>query len=224
VTTEIRAGGLAELLAHLTVSTAQALIICPLRTAGEIEAHDAEAVHTALRERYGAEVDLLHGALPETAKLAAMERFRSGQTRVLVATTVVEVGVDVPTVTLLAVLDADRFGLAQLHQLRGRLGRGALPGTCLLLHAPSADASRLAVLAQSDDGLAIAEADLAERGPGELLGTRQHGLFRLRIADLARDLDLLQRAHQGLRERRQPLPPELARWIPSDEGATAVAG
>jgi ATP-dependent DNA helicase RecG len=124
-----------------------------------------------------------------------MERFAAGHTRVLVSTTVVEVGLDVPGATVVIVLDAERFGLAQLHQLRGRVGRGDRPGRCLLLHRDPDASERLAVLVRHDDGLAIADADLRERGPGELLGTAQHGAAALKIADLPDDLDLLQNAH-----------------------------
>ena len=236
VTTEIVIGGLNEALAALptaalpTESGDQALIVCALREEHDtIAAHAAESVCTALLPRFGTAVALLTGALREEEKLAVMERFRSGDIRVLVSTTVVEVGIDVPTLTLLAVLDADRFGLAQLHQLRGRLGRGDRPGRCLLIHKPNASATRLSILSASDDGTAIAEADLAERGPGELLGSKQHGVLKLRVADLARDLDLLQDAHQRVHRATATnptttMPPALARWTPATDDAHTGAG
>ena len=220
VTTRVIAGGLAQVEAELR--RGQALIVCPLREAGISDGANAEDVAVQLQTRHDG-VDLLHGAMSETAKLAAMDKFRLGTTRILVATTVVEVGVDVPTLAVLAVLDAERFGLAQLHQLRGRLGRGDIPGLCLLVHRPSAEARRLAILAATDDGLAIAESDLQERGPGALMGTDQHGILRLRVADLQRDLDLLQAAHQRVHAGQGAFTPELAMLAP-DAGGGAMAG
>ncbi len=239
VTTEVRAGGLDEALAALPTGAGdQALIVCALREEHDtIAAHDADSVYAAVRLRLGLgdAVELLTGAMSEERKLDVMERFRAGTIRVLVSTTVVEVGIDVPTLTVLAVLDAERFGLAQLHQLRGRLGRGERPGRCVLLHRPPAAGhqsagqqaanERLAVLAASDDGTAIAEADLADRGPGELLGSKQHGVLRLRVADLARDLDLLQDAHQRVRESTSAaMPPALLRWAPTAADMNTGAG
>jgi ATP-dependent DNA helicase RecG len=207
----------------------QAFVICPLRDESEkVAAFDATRVHRHLAAAFGAErVGLLTGAMAEEDKLAALARFARGETAVLVATTVVEVGIDVPRATLMAVLDADRFGLAALHQLRGRIGRGSLPGRCLLFHRGAGGGERLAILAGTDDGLAIAEADLAERGPGHLLGTDQHGALRLRIADLARDLDLLQDAHQRARSLLAtggPRLPELERFLRVDVDPALLAG
>ncbi len=121
-----------------------------------------------------------------------MTRFAAGEIQCLVATTVVEVGVDVPNATVIVIEDADRFGLAQLHQLRGRVGRGAHASYCILIARGAAD--RLQILTRTADGFAIAEEDLRQRGPGEILGTRQHGIPELALADPVRDLELLREA------------------------------
>jgi ATP-dependent DNA helicase RecG len=147
-------------------------------------------------------VDLVHGKMPAAQKQAAMDRFREGQTQVLVATSVVEVGVDVPNATLMTVENGDRFGLAQLHQLRGRVGRGALPGYfCVFAQAQTEDARRrLQALVDSTDGFELAEIDFAMRGPGELLGTRQHGMPPLRVANLQSDQQLLWEARDAAQQ------------------------
>jgi ATP-dependent DNA helicase RecG len=168
-----------------------------------------------------ARVDIVHGRLDAAARADTMARFEAGETQVLVCTTVIEVGVDVPSATLMIVEHAERFGLAQLHQLRGRVGRGERPGTCVLVARGVGEESeaRLRALLETTDGFRIAEADLRIRGPGEFLGTRQHGrLPDLRIADLIRDASLvglarevaLQTVADDPRLRRQP---ELARAV-----------
>jgi len=168
-----------------------------------------------------ARVDLVHGRLDAAARSDTMARFEAGETQVLVCTTVIEVGVDVPRATLMIVEHAERFGLAQLHQLRGRVGRGERPGTCVLVARGVGEESeaRLRALLETTDGFRIAEADLRIRGPGEFLGTRQHGrLPDLRIADLVRDARLvglarevaLQTVRDDPRLGRQP---ELARAV-----------
>ena len=147
-------------------------------------------------------VGLIHGALPEAQKHAAMEAFRNGELAVLVATTVVEVGVDVAAATGMVVLGAERFGLATLHQLRGRVGRGARPGYAFLVYTPplaAAGVARLRALKETGDGFELAERDLAQRGPGELLGLRQAGLPELRVAELGRDLELARQARRDAR-------------------------
>jgi len=149
-------------------------------------------------------VALLHGRMKGDEKEAVMHRFLSGQLNLLVSTTVVEVGVDVPNATLMVVEHAERFGLSQLHQLRGRIGRGEHASTCVLLYqAPWSDDARerLKAMAETSDGFVIAERDLWLRGPGDFFGTRQHGLPTLRAGDLTRDADLLERAFEEARTR-----------------------
>jgi ATP-dependent DNA helicase RecG len=144
-------------------------------------------------------VGLVHGRMSQAERDQAMLRFRQGEVLVLVATTVIEVGIDVPEATLMIVEDADRFGLAQLHQLRGRVGRGGGDSECLLLTRAGQSqpaARRLAIMEATGDGFRIAEEDLAMRGPGELLGVRQAGLPRLRFGDLVQHVELLARARE----------------------------
>jgi ATP-dependent DNA helicase RecG len=174
----------------------QAYVICPLVEASEvIEAQDVVKTHERLSAYFSAyKVGLLHGRMGSAEQQAALTDFASGAAPLLVATTVVEVGVDVPTATLMVVLGAERFGLSQLHQLRGRVGRGENPGTCLLVtgEKPSELAQeRLKVLAATNDGRKIAEADLLLRGPGEALGARQSGLPPFRVAKWSRDAELV---------------------------------
>jgi ATP-dependent DNA helicase RecG len=141
-------------------------------------------------------VGLLHGRLPAREKEAVMQAFRAGEVQVLLATSLIEVGVDVPNATVMLIENAEQFGLAQLHQLRGRIGRGAHASFCILVsNADNPEArARLKVLADTTDGFQIAEADLRLRGPGELLGQQQSGAARFRFGDLATDLDLIRQA------------------------------
>jgi ATP-dependent DNA helicase RecG len=160
--------------------------VCPLVEESEsIDLAAAEERYAALKKRFGAAVDLVHGRMRGADKDLAMERFAAGETRLLVATTVIEVGVDVPQASVMVIEHAERFGLAQLHQLRGRIGRGAERSTCLLLYkaplGPTAKA-RLAILRETDDGFRIAEEDLKLRGEGDVLGTRQSGMPGFHIA------------------------------------------
>jgi ATP-dependent DNA helicase RecG len=148
------------------------------------------------------QVGLMHGKLPAAEKERTLADFREGRLHVLLATSVVEAGVDVPNATIMVVENADLFGLAQLHQLRGRIGRGAQDAFCIFvarLRTPDA-IRRLGVLAQTNDGFRIAEADLELRGPGELLGQEQSGLPRFRFADFSKDIDLVKMARTMAKE------------------------
>jgi ATP-dependent DNA helicase RecG len=174
----------------------QAFIVCPLVEESELlEARAATAEYERLKATEFADFDvvLLHGQMKPREKAAAMEAFAAGGADVLVATTVIEVGIDVPNATVMLVEDAERYGISQLHQLRGRVGRGRHPSVCLLFGP--ADSARLKALAQHGDGFRLAEIDLELRGEGELTGTRQSGLARFRFARLPDDAELLERAH-----------------------------
>jgi ATP-dependent DNA helicase RecG len=162
----------------------------------------AEARYAALKERFGDDVVMVHGQLKPEIKDANMERFASGGAKLLVATTVIEVGVDVPSATLMVIEQAERFGLAQLHQLRGRVGRGSEKSVCLLLRGGELSETgrkRLALMRETQDGFRIAEEDLELRGGGELLGTRQSGEAAFRIADLEQVQAMLPIAHADAR-------------------------
>ena len=179
----------------------QVYIVCPLIE--ESEKLQAKAA-TELAEHLKAEVfpDLnlavLHGRMKASEKDETMRRFRDGETQVLVSTTVIEVGIDVPNACVMIVEDAERFGLAQLHQLRGRVGRGEHQSFCVLVADPRTDEGRerLEVMARSQDGFEIAEEDLRIRGPGEFYGTRQSGVPSLRIANILRDVDILEKSRE----------------------------
>ena len=170
--------------------------VCPLIDESDVVRHQAaEETAAALAAALpGVRIGLVHGRMPGARKDAVMAAFKAGRLDLLVATTVIEVGVDVPEASLMIIENAERMGLAQLHQLRGRVGRGAEESTCVLLFAapltPIAR-ERLGVLRDTNDGFEVARRDLELRGPGELLGTRQTGLMQLRVADLVRDADLL---------------------------------
>src|SRR5579884_2158393 len=173
----------------------QAFVVCPLVEESEVlQARAATIEFERLRTGPFAdfEVVLMHGQLPTRAKQEAMHTFSSGAAQVLVATSVIEVGIDVPNATVMLVEDADRYGISQLHQLRGRIGRGRHPSLCLLFGAK--DSPRLRALAAHRDGFRLAEIDLELRGEGELIGTRQHGQAVFRVAELPRDAELLERA------------------------------
>lgn len=177
--------------------------VCPLVEESEVvDLADAEARYAALSERFPGRVALVHGRMKGPAKDAAMQAFSEGPADILVATTVIEVGVDVPAATVMVIEQAERFGLAQLHQLRGRIGRGGGRSTCLLLYRPPLGETaheRLKILRESDDGFRIAEEDLRLRGAGDVLGTKQSGLPQFRLADLAEHSDLLAMARDHAR-------------------------
>ena len=177
--------------------------VCPLIE--ESEDIDLPAVldrYEALKERFGAGVEIVHGRMSPTAREAAMDRFRSGESFLMVATTVIEVGVNVPEATIMVIENAERFGLAQLHQLRGRVGRGDKQGSCVLLWKPplgEGGKARLDALRRNDDGFAIAEIDFQMRGAGDMLGTQQSGLPPFRLVSPEAHSDMLGAADKEAR-------------------------
>ncbi|MDU0339224.1 ATP-dependent DNA helicase RecG [Bosea rubneri] len=182
---------------------AQVYWVCPLvQESDTLDVAAAQQRFEALQEEFGAKVGLLHGQMPGRDKDAAMAAFVAGETRLLVSTTVIEVGVDVPNASVMVIEHAERFGLAQLHQLRGRIGRGSAASTCLLLYkgplGPVAEA-RLTIMRETEDGFRIAEEDLRLRGEGEVLGTKQSGSPDWRIARPEVDGDLLAAARDDAR-------------------------
>lgn len=192
-----------ERLQRAVAAGKRAYWVCPL--VEESEQSDAAAAadrYETLRQAFGSKVGLIHGKMKGGEKDAAMAAFAAGDTQVLVATTVIEVGVDVPEATIIVIEQAERFGLAQIHQLRGRVGRGSGASACLLLYkAPLGEVAqaRLAILRESEDGFRIAEEDLKLRGEGEVLGTRQSGLPGFKLADLAVHGPLLPIAREAAR-------------------------
>jgi ATP-dependent DNA helicase RecG len=186
----------------------QAFVVCPLVSESELteaRAAEAEAKRLAQTELRDFNVALLHGQMSTEQKARAMDAFVSGEAHVLVATTVIEVGIDVPNATVMLVEGAERFGLSQLHQLRGRVGRGEHESFCVLFGDPESEAAkaRLEAIAGEGDGFALAEVDLTIRGEGEILGTRQHGLPRFRAATLPEDTALLLEARRRVLELRE---------------------
>lgn len=210
-----------EVVAHLARAVSegrQAYWVCPLVEDSElIDYTSAESRFAALRAALGeGVVGLVHGQMPPAEKDAAMARFVAGQTKVLVATTVIEVGVNVPNASIMVIERAEIFGLAQLHQLRGRVGRGAAQSTCLLMYqAPLGETGkrRLTVIRDTEDGFRISEEDLAMRGAGDLIGTAQSGLPRFRVADMERQAGLMAIAQTDAR-----------RLLADDPGLTSPRG
>ncbi len=191
-------GRIDEVFAHLAQAVAegkQAYWVCPLVEESEVvDLTSAETRFASLRARLGDAVGLVHGQMPAAEKDAVMARFQRGEVKILVATTVIEVGVNVPKASIMVIEGAEIFGLSQLHQLRGRVGRGAEDSTCLLLYqGPLSEsaARRLKVIRDTEDGFRISEEDLAIRGAGDLIGTAQSGLPRFRVADLERQAGLM---------------------------------
>ncbi|MBC7311073.1 MAG: ATP-dependent DNA helicase RecG, partial [Rhizobium sp.] len=195
-----RTGEIVERLRAAVAEGKKAYWICPLVEESDVsELMSAEERFAVLEKAIGAPIGLVHGRMSGPEKDAAMLAFKSGETRLLVATTVVEVGVDVPDATIMVIEHAERFGLAQLHQLRGRVGRGDEASSCILLYkGPLGETAkaRLSILRDSEDGFLIAEEDLKLRGEGELLGTRQSGTPGFRIASLEAHADLLEIARK----------------------------
>ena len=217
-----RRAELVERMAAHCATGQQAYWVCPLIEESELV--DSQAA-TALEGELAAalpkvRIGLVHGRMKSAEKDAVMRAFKSAALDLLVATTVIEVGVDVPNATLMVVENAERMGLAQLHQLRGRVGRGHQASTCVLLYKPPLSAlahERLNVLRATNDGFEVAQKDLELRGPGEVLGTRQTGIEQLRVADLLRDADLLptviEVSEQLLATQPQAVAPLIRRWI-----------
>jgi ATP-dependent DNA helicase RecG len=229
VTEDRSAAAYARLRKHLDAGR-QAYVVCPLIEESETsqaKAAEAEAERLQNGELRGYRVGLLHGRLRPVERRELMARFKARDLDVLVATTVIEVGVDVPNATIMIVQEADRFGLAQLHQLRGRVGRGAEQSYCLLISRAREDltdaaAERLEALVRTNDGFELAEVDLDIRGSGQLLGTRQSGLTDLHFAHLRKDRPLLERAREiadDLVDVTGPVADEVARAFPEVDAA-----
>jgi ATP-dependent DNA helicase RecG len=193
-----RIGEIVQRLKTVTAVGAQAFWICPLVSESEdSDLAAAEARAADLRKHLGSSVGLVHGQMPGPAKDQVMADFADGRVSVLVATTVVEVGVNVPNASIMVIEHAERFGLAQLHQLRGRVGRGSRESACVLLYDPplsKTGEARLNILRETDDGFVIAEKDLELRGGGDPLGLRQSGFPAYRLADPVAHRDLIQPA------------------------------
>jgi len=202
----------------------QAYWVCPLIEESEVlQLQTANDIFALMQSEFPElAVGLVHGRMKSSEKQAVMSAFTNGELQLLVATTVIEVGVDVPNASLMVIEHAERMGLSQLHQLRGRVGRGAAKSTCILLYQNKLSETaraRLKVIYESNDGFAIAQADLHLRGPGELLGVRQSGVPMLKIADLERDADLLDSAksmaNQLLKQYPEAAEKHLMRWLAS---------
>jgi ATP-dependent DNA helicase RecG len=200
VVADERAGEVWEFVHKQIAGGHQAYVVYPIIEENEEnEIKAAKQMHRQLREKIfpNLHVGLLHGRLASDEKEHIMREFQQGKIEILVATTVIEVGVDVPNATIMVIEHADRFGLAQLHQLRGRIGRGAAKSYCLLMRGPKVSEEgerRLDAMVRSNDGFQIAELDLELRGPGEFFGTKQAGIPSFRVANIVRDRELLEAA------------------------------
>ena len=201
----------------------QAYWVCTLVEQSEtLDAQAAEATYQEIQQRFPElKIGLVHGKMKADDKQRVMQQFKDNQLQLLIATTVIEVGVDVPNASLMIIENAERLGLSQLHQLRGRVGRGALASFCVLLYKTPLSKNgheRLSILRESNDGFVIAEKDLELRGPGEMLGTKQTGDLGFRVAKLERDDHLLNQAHDVAQQIMQKYPqlvePLLKRWLP----------
>ena len=222
MTSNERRAQVVERIASACGGGRQAYWVCTLIDDSEtLQAQAAEATAEQLREALpGIRVGLVHGRLKPAEKAEVMDNFKQGEIQLLVATTVIEVGVDVPNASLMVIENPERLGLAQLHQLRGRVGRGAEQSHCLLLYQPplsELSRERLRIIRESNDGFLIAEEDLRLRGPGQLLGTRQTGLMSFRVADISRDSDMLEQVRDTCDELLASHPavaePLIRRWL-----------
>jgi len=205
-----------DLISREVAQGRQAYIVFPLIEESEkLDVRAAVEEHQRLQESVFPQfqVGLLHGRMSSADKDAALSAFRDNQTQIIVSTTVIEVGVDVPNATVMLIENAERFGLSQLHQLRGRVGRGAAQSYCLLMSSSKAETARqrLQVLEQSQDGFFISEMDMRFRGPGEVIGTRQSGVADFTLASLVEDREVLELARQAA-EKVIEKDPLLARW------------
>lgn len=207
---------------HICRGGQQVYWVCPLiEESDKLQAQAATDACAQLKEMLPMlNIQLIHGRMKAREKTAIMNAFSAGEVNVLVATTVIEVGVDVPNANLMIIENAERLGLAQLHQLRGRVGRGAAQASCVLMYQPPLGRTakeRLAIMRETNDGFKIAQKDLEQRGPGELLGTRQTGLQAMQIADISRDkhlFPLVERiAHQVMRQHEPSAQAIIDRWI-----------
>ena len=219
---DTRRGEVVQRVRDACLAGQQAYWVCPL-----IEESEALQLQTAIETYQGLQaafpqlkVGLVHGRLPNQEKVAVMAAFQSSEIQLLVATTVIEVGVDVPNASLMVIEHAERMGLSQLHQLRGRVGRGSQSSACILLYQNPLSQNareRLRIIFENNDGFEIARHDLRLRGPGEILGARQSGVPMLRFADLEKDIELLEAARnlaaQLLREHPANVQLHLQRWL-----------
>lgn len=210
-------------IANNCLTGKQAYWVCTLVEQSEtLDAQAAEATYTEIQEKFPTlAIGIVHGKMKATEKQAVMQAFKDNQLQLLIATTVIEVGVDVPNATIMVIENAERLGLSQLHQLRGRVGRGAQASFCALLYKTPLSQNgheRLSTLRESNDGFVIAEKDLEIRGPGELLGTKQTGDMGFRVANLERDGHLLNQAHyvaqEILQKDKEKAEALLNRWLP----------
>ncbi|TVQ67511.1 MAG: ATP-dependent DNA helicase RecG, partial [Oceanospirillales bacterium] len=208
----------------------QAYWVCTLIEESEaLQCQAAEVTAAHLAEQLpDLRIGLVHGRMKPSEKAAVMADFKAANLDLLVATTVIEVGVDVPNASLMIIENPERLGLAQLHQLRGRVGRGSVESFCVLMYHPPLSKQgreRLGVMRETTDGFRIAEKDLQLRGPGEVLGTRQTGMMQFRIADLERDADLLSEVHllaQPLHQHPKLVDALINRWMGSSQSYAQV--
>lgn len=226
-----RRNEVAERIHAISQSRQQAYWVCPLiEESDKLQAQAATEAHQTLSKLLpGIRVELIHGRMKSALKEEIMQRFQQGDIDLLVATTVIEVGVDVPSASLMVIENAERLGLAQLHQLRGRVGRGTQQASCVLMYQPPLSGlakTRLSTLRDTTDGFLIARQDLALRGPGDVLGTRQTGLQQMRVADLSRDHALLPKIEEIATALRKQNPEAIdaiiQRWVSNRESYAEV--